>query len=96
MARTISKSMTGILEELELESKTYVTLGDLEALAGKHNVLTEPALIASRLKKAGWLLPTAQRGVWEFAPASMAGPYSRNDPLKEIKAFQLINPDIKC
>ena len=96
MTRTISKSMTGILGDLELENKAYVTLNELETLARRHNILTEPALIASRLKKTGWLLPTAQRGVWEFAPASMAGPYSKNDPLKEIKAFQLLNPDIHC
>lgn len=95
MTRTISKSMAGILEDLELDNKSYVTLQELGELAKRHNVLTEPTMIASRLKQSGWLLPTAQRGVWEFASASMAGPYSKNDPLKDIKAFQLSNPKLK-
>ena len=95
MTRTISKSMAGILEDLELDNKSYVTLEELAELAKRHGVSTEPAMIASRLKQSGWLLSTAQRGVWEFASASMAGPYSKNDPLKDIKAFQLSNPKLK-
>ena len=96
LTRTISKSMAGILEDLELNNKTYVTLDELAKLAKENGVLTEPSMIASRLKKAGWLLPTMQRGIWEFASAAMAGPYSRNDPLMEVKAFQLLNPQIEC
>ena len=96
MTRTISKSMAGILEDLELDNKSYVTLEELADLAKRHEVSTEPSLIASRLKKSGWLLPTNQRGVWEFSSASMAGPYSKNDPLMEIKAFKLLNPSLEC
>ena len=95
MTRTISKSMSGLLEDLELDNKTYLTLDELSELAMRHGVRTDPKMIAARLRKSGWLLPTQQRGIWEFAPASMAGPYSKNDPLKEIKAFQLLNPELK-
>ena len=94
MARIISESMSGILEELELESETFVTTRRLRELAGKYSVGTSPALIAHRLKKAGWLITTPQKGVWEFAPASYAGAYSKNDPLTGIKAFQIANPEI--
>lgn len=96
MTRTISKSMSGILEELELENKTYVTTDEIAVLAEKYGILSDPYLIVSRLKQSGWLLPTSQRGVWEFAPASMAGPYSKNEPLKDIKVFQKTNPEIEC
>ncbi len=96
MTRNISKSMAGILEDMELDQKAYVTLEELAELAKKHDVYTKPSLIASRLKKSGWLLPTSQRGVWEFASASIAGPYSKNDPLMEIKAFRLLNPTLEC
>ena len=58
MTRTIAKSMSGILEDLELNNKTYVTLKELAELAKKHNIATEPAMIALRLKQTGWLLPT--------------------------------------
>lgn len=96
MTRTISKSMSGILEELELENKTYVTIDEIAVLAKKYGILSDPYLIVSRLKQSGWLLPTSQRGVWEFAPASMAGPYSKNEPLKDIKVYQKTNSDIEC
>lgn len=53
MTRTISKSMAGLLEDLKLNNKTYVTLDELTDLARRHHVSTEPAMIASRLKKNG-------------------------------------------
>ena len=96
MARTISNSMSEILQELELESETYVSLQKLQDLATKYNVSSTPSLIAHRLKNEGWLIATPQRGIWEFAPASYAGAYSKNDPLTGIKAFMLANPDIRC
>ena len=96
MTRTISKSVADILEGLELDNKAYITLEEIAALAHKEGVLTDPSMIASRLKQTGWLLPTSQRGVWEFSPAARAGAFSQNDPLREIKAFQIANPDISC
>lgn len=96
MTRTISKSMAGILEDLELENEPFVNKNRIEKLARKHKVRSSATLIASRLKKAGWLLPTEQQGVWEFAPAAMAGPFSKNDPLMKIKAFRIANPDTPC
>ena len=96
MTRTISKAMSGILEDLELDNKSYVTLKELQAMAERHGVRTEPTMIASRLKQSGWLIPTAQRGVWEFAPAAVAGSFSRNDPLREIRAFRIAHPQISC
>lgn len=96
MARKITNSMSDILQELELENETYITTGRIEALADKYSVGSSPALIAHRLKQMGWLIPTSHQGVWEFAPASYAGAFSKNDPLKEIKTFMLANPEIEC
>lgn len=96
MTRTITKSMAGILEELELENETFVDINRLEELAAKYNVRSETSLIASRLRKAGWLLPTSQRGVWEFSPAARAGSYSKNDPLMDVKVFRIANPSTDC
>ena len=39
-------------------------------------VRTATRTVATRLRERGWLLPTGQRGVWEFAPAAVAGAYS--------------------
>ena len=96
MTRTISKTMSGILEDLELNGETYISLPELQRIAEKNKVKTAPSLIAQRLKENGWLLPTDQRGIWEFSPASRAGAYSKNDPLREIIAYQMKNPGIEC
>ena len=96
MTRTISKSMSVILQELELENASYVDIRRLDELKNKYGIKTSAAIIASRLRQAGWLIPTKQRGVWEFAPASLAGAYSSHDPLTSIKAYIMSNPDDEC
>ena len=73
MARTISKAMADILQELELENESYITTGRIQELAEKYSIGSSPSLLAARLKKEGWLIATSQRGVWEFAPAAVAG-----------------------
>jgi len=96
MARTISNSMSDILQDLELDNETYISIQRIQELAEKYAIGSSPSLIAHRLKEEGWLIATPQRGVWEFAPASYAGPYSKNDPLTGIKAFMIANPDAMC
>lgn len=93
MIRSIPPSLAGILEDLELESPDLVTSEHLAELVVRHDLATPHRVIAARLRDRGWLLPTGRRGVWEFAPASVAGPYSRSDPLTPLKAFLSQNPD---
>ena len=93
MARTISQGLSGILEELELERPQLVTMEDIERLAGDAGIATPAAIVASRLRAAGWLIPTGIRGIWEFAPAELAGAYPSGDPLLVVKAFALAHPD---
>ena len=92
MARYIPTYLSGILEDLELERPELVSLHDIRDLCQKHGVRTEPRIVAARLKEHGWILQTPQRGVWEFAPAELAGAYSSADPLIPIKAFAKANP----
>lgn len=70
-----------MLEELELERPQLVTASQLAELRARADVRTPLRVVASRLRDRGWLLATPQRGVWEFAPAELAGPYSSKDPL---------------
>ncbi len=93
MARTISRGLSLVLEELELERPQLVTISQLAELCEKTNVRTPAKVVASRLREKGWLLATSQRGVWEFAPAELAGPYSSADPLLPIKARATTHPD---
>jgi len=96
MTRTISASMGGILEELELEQPTLVTSEYLTRLVRQHGLQTPTKVVAARLRERGWLLPTGRRGVWEFAPAAVAGALSRNDPVTPLRAFLAARPRARC
>lgn len=95
MSRTIPESFAPILEDLELNRPQLVSLDDLRAMCERHRIGTEPRVVASRLKQRGWLVATPQRGVWEFAPAELAGPYTSADPLLPLKAFNVAHPGCK-
>ncbi|MDR1428438.1 MAG: nucleotidyl transferase AbiEii/AbiGii toxin family protein [Bifidobacteriaceae bacterium] len=40
-------------------------------------------------------MATAQRGVWEFVPASSAGRYSQNDPVMPLKSYLAAHPSAR-
>lgn len=82
-----------MLEELELERPQLVTTSQLANLCERSGIRTPAKVVASRLREKGWLLATPQRGVWEFAPAELAGPYSSADPLLPLKAHAAAHPD---
>jgi len=88
--------MAGLLEELELEQPTLVTIEYLGHLVDQSGLRTPTKVVAARLRDRGWLLPTGRRGVWEFAPAAVAGAYSRNDPVTPLRAFLIQRPDARC
>lgn len=96
MARSIPPWLSGILEQLELERPKLVTTSDLELICRSLDIDTPARVIASHLKKKGWLLATSHRGVWEFIPGETAGAISSSDPLLSLKAFQAANPDVQC
>lgn len=95
MTRSIPIGLSGILEEFELERPELVTTADIARISKQVGIGMPARKVASRLKERGWLLATPQRGVWEFAPAEAAGPYSNFDPLLSIKAFALANPSVE-
>lgn len=94
MARSLSKGLAPVVERLELDRPQIVTLRDIEKICVEEGVGTEPRVVASRLKKAGWLLPAGKRGAWEFAPAELAGPYSSCDPLLPVKVLVATSCDV--
>lgn len=95
MARSIPKGLSEVLEELELERPQLVTTPQLSELCEHSGVRTPAKVVASRLRERGWLLATPQRGVWEFAPAELAGAYSSADSLLPLKAYAAAHPDHK-
>ena len=86
MTRSISTSMAGVMERLELERPAIITSEILTQILQEEGILTPTRVVAARMREKGWLLPTAVRGAWEFVPASTAGAYSSNDPLLNIKS----------
>lgn len=96
MTRAIPPSLAAIVEELELEQPVLVTSAQLTELVQRLGTRSPAAVVAARLRERGWLLPTGRRGVWEFAPAAVAGPYSRNDPVTPLRAFLTQRPEARC
>lgn len=86
MARSIPPSLAPVLEHLELERESTVTVEEISRIAEGHGIRTPGKVVVHRLARRGWLLPTAVRGTWEFVPAERAGPISDKDPLRPLRA----------
>lgn len=96
MARYIPKWLGPIVEELELERPTLVSVTELTSIIETTGVQASTYIVADRLRKLGWLLKTPQRGVWEFSPGENAGAYSTVDALIPLQAFLRAHPHIKA
>ena len=94
MTRRIPPSLSPILTELELEAPRVVTLANLAQLVEQAGIGTAPKVVAARLRELGWLLPTGTAGVWEFAPASHAGPIGHGDPFLALRAALATRPSL--
>ena len=93
-ARTIALSFAPVLEHLELEQASIVTLDEISRVAREAGIRTPAKIIAHRLARLGWLLPTGVRGVWEFAPADRAGPIGGGDPFLTLRALLATGNDV--
>lgn len=90
--RSLPRSLSGVVEDLELEQPELVTMGMLRELVQRHGVATPANVVAARLRTHGWLLPTPTRGVWEFAPAAHAGPVGHANPTLALAAAVAADP----
>lgn len=91
-SRTLGPALAKVVEELELDQPVVVTLNDLADILQRRAIRTGPVEVARRLRDRGWLLETAQRGVYEFAPGAHAGPYGHGDPFVDLRAFLANEP----
>ncbi|MCL2654340.1 MAG: type IV toxin-antitoxin system AbiEi family antitoxin [Coriobacteriia bacterium] len=96
MTRTISRSLAGVLERLELEQPTLVATADLGHVLSELGIKTPVRVVAARLRDRGWLLSTDRAGVWEFAPAALAGAYPSHDPLMPLRVVLVRHPQTCC
>ncbi|MGH9089901.1 MAG: type IV toxin-antitoxin system AbiEi family antitoxin [Acidimicrobiales bacterium] len=79
---------------MELEAPQVVSLAELAGLVNQAGIGTEPRVVADRLRKLGWLLPTKTAGVWEFAPAAHAGPIGHGDQFLGLRAALAARPSL--
>lgn len=94
MARTLSAGLAPVVERLELDQATVVTLAMIAEIAEQERLATPAKVLAARLRERGWLLPTRQRGVYEFAPGSHAGSYGRGETTRELQAALRAHPGV--
>lgn len=94
VTRSVPFALAPVVEALEFEEAFLVTTERLDELRLSAGIKSSTAMVAKRLKDRGWLLETPQRGVWEFAPGSHAGPISRGQPFTDVLAVLEANPDL--
>jgi predicted transcriptional regulator of viral defense system len=87
MTRSIPQALAPLVEQLELERPSVVSVQQITELIARTAMRTPPRVAIQRLAARGWLLPTGVRGVWEFAPGERAGAFSENDPLMPVRAM---------
>lgn len=83
--RRLSAALAVVVEQLEYEQASYVTLERVGEIAREHGIKSAASDLAWRLRREGWLLATPVAGVFEFAPAAHAGPYGRGDDWAVLK-----------
>ncbi|HEY8788943.1 MAG TPA: type IV toxin-antitoxin system AbiEi family antitoxin [Actinopolymorphaceae bacterium] len=93
-ARTLPRGLAAIVEALELDQAHLVTSTTLEEIRQRAGVATPSKVLAARLRERGWLLATAQRGVYEFAPGAHAGGLSRGDLTLPLQAVLRARPGL--
>lgn len=95
MTRAIPPSLAPVVAELELEAADLVTMARLDGIVRACGVRTATRTVATRLRERGWLLPTGQRGVWEFAPGAVAGAVSRGGHTRLLRSV-LARSEVAC
>ena len=90
--RTVPRSVAAVLEALELDQPTLVTLSRLEEMVAETGSPASATHAARLLRERGWLLPLRTPGVWEFAPGARAGARGAGDPFVEVRARMATQP----
>lgn len=92
MARLITRSVSNVVERLELDGDVVVTVDRLSAVMGQVGQGGDPRKLAYELQRDGWLGTLRTRHVWEFLPGSRGGPYGSGDRFIEFRAQQAVDP----
>lgn len=86
-----SSGLARMVAELTRRRPTLLTLAELARLAGMVGLRTPPKMLACRLRAAGCLKPTGQRGVYQFVPTTSCNA-REHDPFLDLRAVSLVAP----
>lgn len=93
MARVITRPVADVIEQLELDGDTIVTVDRLASVMDEVGATGSPRMLAYELQREGWLGTLRSRGAWEFLPGSRAGSYSSGDRFLEFRAQRELRPE---
>lgn len=83
--RSVPGWLAGVIQELELDRSTLVTVDDIQrARPDLDRAVARRAI--TDLVRRGWLRPIGMRGTYEFIPGAAAGPYPSGDPWLILRA----------
>ncbi len=91
MARTITRSVSDVVEQLELDGDGVVTVERLTHVMRERRLAGDPRQLAYTLQRDGWLGTLRTRHVWEFQPGARGGPYGSGDRFIEFRAQRALD-----
>lgn len=92
MARTIPPSLAAVVEQLELDGASIVTVADLARMLGLNTPGDQGRQVAYELQRAGWLGRLRTKNAWEFLPGARGGPIGSADRFVEFRARRATDP----
>ena len=92
--RKIPEKLAPLIARFELDQPTLVSRDDIARIARETGVDSRTSYLVEHLVGHGWLIPLGTRGLWEFAPAARAGPFSSGNIHIELYATLRKRPDL--
>lgn len=92
MARVIARSVSEVVEQLELDGDLLVTVDRLASVMAQLGLRGDPRRMAYELQRDGWLGTLRTRHAWEFLPGARGGAYGSGDRFIEFRAQRAIRP----
>lgn len=93
MARVITRSVSDVVEQFELDGDVVVTVDRLASVMGQLGMVGDPRRMGYELQRGGWLGKLRTRHAWEFLPGARGGAYGSGDRFIEFRAQRAIRPE---
>jgi predicted transcriptional regulator of viral defense system len=84
--------LASVVEQLELDGASIVTVDGLARLIGPPNSPEVARQLAYELQRTGWLGRLRTKGAWEFLPGARGGAFGSQDRFIEFRARRATEP----